>query len=376
MKSKFVGLLICCFIILTAALVACSSAPAAMDKPAGTEKPAAAQTPAANAAQQKQKPTLSTDIDDAAHQSADMVYEWWYLDAAFDNGYSVGMSWQIIDKPGDGSGPIRLIQFAIYDPQGKKTDVEAKFDPAAVNASKTNCDVTMGNNHLKGSYPRWNVDFRQGDLGCNLIFDSLIEGFKTPPDGLVYFTKQPARWIGWVIAQPRAKVTGTLILNGKEIAVTGVGYHDHNWGNTFLNDMYHHWYWGRIFLPDYTFIYSVGQMTDALGAKPSSVIFTYKGSDLLDVSTNIFADASDLVLDEYSGAKYPRALVLRLEGPTVKGTISHHLKNVVEKQITPGAKPGEGRVYFRFLSDCDINLNIAGEKLEVHTPLLHEYMIP
>ena len=117
-------------------------------------------------------------------------------------------------------------------------------------------------------------------------------------------------------------------------------------------------------------------MTDALGAKPSSVIFTYKGSDLLDVSTNIFADASDLVLDEYSGAKYPRVLVLRSEGPAVKGTISHHLKNVVEKQITPGAKPGEGRVYFRFLSDADINLNIAGEKLEVHTPLLHEYMIP
>lgn len=234
----------------------------------------------------------------------------------------------------------------------------------------------MGNNRLKGSYPRWNIDFRQGDLGCNLVFESVTEGFKTPPDGLTYFTQQPAKWIGWVLAQPRARVTGNLILNGKEIPVTGVGYHDHNWGNTTLIEMYHHWYWGRIFLPEYTFIYSVGQMTDARGGKPVSVILTYRGGDLLDVSTDIFADASDLAVDEYSGAQYPRKLVLRPEGPIVKGTISHHLKNVLEKQLSIKAKPGDGRVYFRFLSDCDINLSIAGEKLEVHTPLLHEYMIP
>jgi len=314
---------------------------------------------------------MKSIVNDGARQSADMKYEWWYLDAAFDNGYSVATSWQMIEKP-----VLRLVQFAIYDPQGKKTDVVANFDPATVKTSKTSCDVTMGNNHLIESYPRWNVDFRQGGLGCSLIFESLIEGFQTPPDGRVYFSEQPPMWVGWVIAQPRAKVTGKLILNGEEIAVTGVGYHDHNWGNTFLHKMYKYWYWGRIFLPEHTFIYSVGQMTDALGAKPCSVMHTYKGSDLLDVSTNIFADASDFTLDEYSGAKYPRKLVVHAEGPVVSGTISHHLQSVLEKHLTPGTKPGDGRVYFRFLSDCDIDLELAGEKLEVRTPLLHEYLIP
>jgi len=314
---------------------------------------------------------MKSKVNDGAHPSAETKYEWWYMDAVFDNGYSVGISWQIIEKP-----VLRLVQFAIYDPQGKKTDVVANFDPAAVSAAKTNCDVTMGHNRLIENYPRWNVDFRQGGLGCSLIFESLIEGFHTPPEGLVYFSEQPPMWIGWVIAQPRAKVTGSLILDGKEITVSGVGYHDHNWSNTSLDKLYHHWYWGRIYLPDHTFIYSVGRMTDALGARPCCVMHAYKGSEMLDVFTNVSAEASDIVPDKYSGAEYPRELVVRAEGQVVRGTISHHLKNVLEKHLTPGTKPGDGRVYFRFLSDCDISLDLAGEKLEVHTPLLHELMIP
>lgn len=314
---------------------------------------------------------MKSKVNDGAHPSAQTKYEWWYMDAAFDNGYSVGISWQIIEKP-----VLRLVQFAIYDPQGKKTDVVANFDPSAVSAAKTYCDVTMGNNRLVENYPRWNVDFRQGDLGCSLVFESLIEGFHTPPDGLVYFSEQPPMWIGWVIAQPRAKVTGSLILDGKEITVSGVGYHDHNWSNTLLDKLYHHWYWGRIYLPDYTFIYSVGRMPDALGARPCNVMHAYKGSEMLDVFTNVSADASDIVRDEYSGAEYPRELVVRAEGQVVRGTISHHLKNVLERHLTPGTKPGDGRVYFRFLSDCDIDLDLAGEKLKVNTPLLHELMIP
>ena len=314
---------------------------------------------------------MKSKVSDAAHQHADMKFEWWYMDAAFDNGYSVGISWQIIYKP-----VLRLVQFAIYDPQGKKTDVVANFDPSEVKTSMTSCDVTMGDNRLKEDYPRWSVDFCRDGLGCSLIFESLIEGFHTEPDGLVYFSEQPPKWIGWVIAQPRAKVTGKLIINGKEIAVSGVGYHDHNWSNTWLTDLYRYWYWGRIYLPEYTFIYSVGQMPDVLGSRPCCVMHAYRGSEMLDVWIDVSADASDLVLDDYSGATYPRELVVRSEGKVVKGTISHHLKSVLEKHLTPGTKPGDGRVYFRFLSDCDIDLDIAGEKLVVHTPLLHELMIP
>jgi hypothetical protein len=344
MRKSFTGTLAIVVVFLVTILAACAPVPAAT-KPAVTEKPPAAEQPAA-----KLPIYFPTERDDALHNTAGMIYEWWYLDAAFDNGYSMSSSWQVVTQDFIGKDmPTRLVQFAIYDPSGKKTSVDAGFNPDEVKISSETCDVKMGSNLLKGSYPKWELSFLKDGLGGQMTFESLAEGFKTPPDGVVYFSKQPEKYIGWVIAQPRAKVTGKLVLNG---------------------------YWGRMYLPEYTFIYSVGEMDSSLGNKPTSAILTFKGSKLLDVSTSITADASDFTLDSYTGAKYPKALVLRPDGKVVKGSITHKLRNLVEALPPWGAQPGGGHAYFRFLSDCDINLDIAGDKLDVKTPLLHEYMIP
>ncbi len=359
MKSKFVGLLICCFIILASVLAAC----APVSTPEAKSAAKAIFTP--------------SDADDALHETAGIIYEWWYLDASFDNGYSMSAAWQIVDPSFSGDKEMtRFIEFAIYDPLGKKTSVDVSFAAKDTTASKTSCDVTMGTNHLKGSIPRYDMEFLDKDLGCRLTFESVAEAFRAPPDGVSYFTKQPDRWIGWVIAQPRARVTGTLILNGKEIPVTGVGYHDHNWGNVSLTNMYSYWYWGRIFLPDYTFIYSVGQMTDALGKKPIAVMLSYKGEKLVDVTTDITAEGSEFVPDKFTGAQYPQTLVLRPQGSAISGTITHKLNHLVEGLSPWGASEGGGHAYFRFLSDCDIKLDVAGDKIDIKTPLLHEFMIP
>ncbi|MFA5398909.1 MAG: lipocalin-like domain-containing protein [Dehalococcoidia bacterium] len=330
-----------------------------------------------------EKPTMKaiftpSDADDSLHETAGIIYEWWYLDAAFDNGYSMSAAWQIVDPSfiGGDEENTHLVMFAIYDPSGKKTSVDVPFAVRDVAASKTSCDVTMGTNHLKGNISRYDMEFRDKDLGCKLIFESVTEAFRSPPDGVSYFTRQPDRWIGWVVALPRAKVTGTLIFNGKEIPVKGAGYHDHNWGNVALTAMYNYWYWGRIYLPDYTFIYSVGEMTDALRNKPISVILVYKGEKLVDVTTDITAEGSDFVTDKLTGAQYPQTLVLRPEGSVLKGTITHKLNHLLEGLSPWGAKGGGGHAYFRFLSDCDIKLNVAGDKIDVKTPLIHEYMRP
>lgn len=372
MKFKFVGLLICCSIVLTSMLVAC--APVSVPAPATESKPS---TPTIAVENMPKTLFTASEADDALHTTDGTIYEWWYLDAAFDNGYSMSTSWQVVTPAFIGNdNTTHLIQFAIYDPDGKKTSVDVPFDVKDTTISTTTCDVKMGTNHLKGNIKTYDMEFKDKDLGCKLTFDSVAESFRNPPDGLSYFTKNPDRWIGWTIAQPRATVTGTLTLNGKEIPVRGTGYHDHNWGNVALSDMYNYWYWGRIFLPDYSFIYSVGEMIDSLGKKPSSVIFAYKGAQLVDVATDITAEPSDFVPDKFTGAQYPQALVLRVAGKACKGTLTHKLNHIVETQLPWGAKEGQGKAYFRFLSDCNIKLDVAGDKIDVNTPLLHELMIP
>jgi len=79
-------------------------------------------------------------------------------------------------------------------------------------------------------------------------------------------------------------------------------------------------------------------------------------------------------MDKVTGVNYQKTLVLRMESPVVKGTITHNVKDLVENNPTPGAKPGGGKGYLRFLSDCDIRLNVNGEKINTRATLIHEYI--
>jgi hypothetical protein len=353
---KFVpGLMICCMIV---SILFAACAPSTTVAPTD---PAAYQL---------------KDIDDARHEfTVGENYEWWYMDASFDNGYSFVTSWQIISaKVKDVLTPIRVIQFAIYDPQGKKTSALPFFNEENSSASTTSCDVRMGDNHIKGNYPRYQVEFLKDKVGCKLTFENLTQGFRNPPDGVTYFSREPERYMGWAIAQPKAKVTGKLILDGKEIPVTGIGYHDHNWGNTMLNDIYSFWHWGRIMSKDYTFVYSVGESSKITGSKPVSVLVSFKGHDLVDLSDKLYADYGDLTMDKVTGVNYPKTLVLRSESDNVKGTITNKVKELVENDPLPGMEAGAGNGYLRFLSDGDIKLDVRGEKVEVKSTLIHEFI--
>ena len=50
------------------------------------------------------------------------------------------------------------------------------------------------------------------------------------------------------MALPKAVVKGVIVVNGKEMYVNGIGYHDHNWNYSILTVMNYGrgWYWGKI----------------------------------------------------------------------------------------------------------------------------------
>ena len=316
-------------------------------------------------------------MDDAFHnQPSPGAFEWWYFDAIFDNGYSMVTSWHIDEMGTETASPeSRYIKFAIYDPDGKKTDTEVRFPVSTVFASTKTCDVKMGDNRLHGEFPRYEIHFRSDDIGGDLFFENLTQGMRNPPDGVLYFGREPDKYMGWVIAQPRARVTGKLILAGEEIPVDGVGYHDHNWGNVPLQELYDHWHWGRIFLPGHTFLFSTGESARSIGSQRICVLIAFKGERLLRISSRIDAEPSDLEADKLTGDKYPRKLVLKVTARNISGEVILRLKKLIE---SPAAYPEAAKEhrYFRFLSDCDVNLDMAGEKIEADTQVIHELMIP
>ncbi len=57
-----------------------------------------------------------------------------------------------------------------------------------------------------------------------------------PDDGLEF---------AWLPSVPEGKVEGTYTVDGETRHASGVGYHDHNWGNVSPLKVIHDWYWAR-----------------------------------------------------------------------------------------------------------------------------------
>jgi len=324
--------------------------------------------------------------DDAFHGAKTSHYtEWWYFDAAFDNGYSMASIWWEFTRPGkDGKiAKEHFIDFSIYDPDGKKTMVKIPFDDSTVFISRETCDVKMGGNRIHGECPMHKMHFLADGFEADLTFENLVQSYKTPPDGTTYFSMNPLIYMGWTIAQPRATVKGKLKINGKEITVSGIGYHDHNWGNISFGELYDYWYWGRIFLPGHTIIYSVGQLGECMDHAPINAAIVFEGDKLVDMTQEIVGEPSDFVMDSETGIEYPKKLVLKMNSDVVKGEITHILKNVIESYPLAVNYPlcdigaadyNHGAV--RFFSDCIVDLTVNGIKVKHSAPLIHEYMKP
>ena len=244
--------------------------------------------------------------DDAAHPDPSPgFFEWWYVDGLFDDLSSFSTSWHM-DGP-DAEGQIR---FHFYDTEGKDWHASATFPPSQTSASTATCDVSMGSNRLRGEFPRWEMHFRDGGFGYDLIFRNLTQGVRMPPDGSGgNWAEEPRRYMGWVIAQPRAEITGELIVEGQRISVHGIGYHDHNWGAggqsqsgmNNLGSLWDHWYWGRLHLPNHTLVYSVGTGAPSLGGSPARLFVALKGEKLVTFSTRIDYEAKDMMTDDLTG---------------------------------------------------------------------------
>ena len=60
----------------------------------------------------------------------------------------------------------------------------------------------------------------------------------------------------WLPSVPQGTVTATYRIADEQHETTGIGYHDHNWGNVGLMEIIHDWYWARGQAGPYTVIAS------------------------------------------------------------------------------------------------------------------------
>lgn len=319
--------------------------------------------------------------DDAFHSCTKPgAWTWWYFDAHFDNDYLMAGTFHFGSPRPPADGDARFIEVALYDPTGDRRMVRKRFSKAECQASEETCRVTMGKNTIEGALPKYHVFYSEKDQGCDLTYESSLEPYIPIGEGLdalpfdadAYAPGTPA---GWVIVQPRARVTGTITWDGEEIEVTGMGYRDQNFLQNPVSGAsgVENTFWTKFFIGDWTLIIDAGRMVRKKNHAPMGMAIIYQGEKIVGVTRQVGGVGSDYVADK-SGIDAPRIITIRFDDPElIEGEIKLGITRILEfMDLHSRFKPFQrwyaetfvGKpAYRRYRYDFDLALNITGEKV-------------
>lgn len=309
--------------------------------------------------------------DDALHYYPDpRWWEMWYFDAMLDNGYMLAGSFCFGSVRPPANADARFIEIALYDPKGDRRMVRMQYPKEQCSASEETCKVVMGPNIFEGEIPKYHLRFSEKGQGCDLIFESEVEGLV---DAGVKLT-------GVIESIPvaRARVSGTLTWDNQTMEVEGRGRHEHNWPlppdfPPLLPLDAEYLIWTNIWLDDWTILFLGGYRIRKEGGQPYGTIVAYKKDKIVAISHK-----GGVFIEKYNtdkvNIKYPQSFTARWEDPGIAdGEINFKVKRVIEFwDLTRRLKPFQRwfavtyvgmPTYHRLGYDYDAKIEIAGEKV-------------
>ncbi len=181
-------------------------------------------------------------------------FEWWYFDCALEDGSKLTIELHTKSPHVSPSRPLTpFVSLTLDRADGTNVSRALTAPPEEFSAARERCDVRIGSNTFAGDLSRYEIHIDIDGVVADLTLRAEVPSWR-PATGHVFFGEREEQYVAWLPAVPRGAVSGELAIDGDCIPVRGVGYHDHNWGNTALRKLIDHWYWGRARIGDYTVI--------------------------------------------------------------------------------------------------------------------------
>jgi hypothetical protein len=281
------------------------------------------------------------------------TYEWWYFDAHLDDGTRLVVVFQTkqftdLDKP---ISPVIRIDLTL--PGGTLLQQMVEPDAETFSASAESCEVHIGDSVFAGDLHTYTIRARAKEVEVDITLTTQVPAWR-PETGYWLFGDQGERYFAWLPSVPQGRVSATYRIGNRSRSATGVGYHDHNWGNGSMPDLIHHWYWARGAAGPYSVIASyitaqrrygygelpvfmlardgtligddpakvtfeeLGRYTDTATDKPVGNVTRYTYTDSEDRYVVTFTRHSDLVsnrfIDDLRGARKAAARLAGFDG--------------------------------------------------------------
>ena len=171
-------------------------------------------------------------------------YEWWYFDAHLEDGAKLVVVFYTKDFTELAKPLAPQIRIDLTLPDGTALSKVADLPPETFTGSTEACDVRIGENVFAGDLHTYTIRAQVEEVSVDVTLTGRVPAWR-PETGYFLFGEQGKDFFAWLPSVPQGSVEATYRVGDKSVTTTGVGYHDHNWGNLLMPKLMHHWYWAR-----------------------------------------------------------------------------------------------------------------------------------
>jgi hypothetical protein len=301
-------------------------------------------------------------------------YEWWYFDAHLDDGSSFVIVFYT-KNPLSPDRPLEPFVSVNLDRPGAETVTFESHSPAEqFSASIGSCDVCIAGDTFCGDLHTYEIHVAHDDF----VIDAELTGHVAPwrpATGHLLFGRDDEHFFAWIPSVPQGTVSVVLTTDGSTEHLTGVGYHDHNWGDVAMHKLINHWYWGRAQAGPYSIIASYITAEHKYGAAEVPIFLLAKGNSIVaDATAEVRFTVQDEHVDNQSGKPVGDTLVYECEsGDDLYRVSFHRERTIVDRQLLDkisGLKHLLARLahfdgsYLRFTGNARLEHFVAGKKVE------------
>jgi hypothetical protein len=229
------------------------------------------------------------------------TYEWWYFDSHLNDGSSLVVVFMNKDlaAPSDPLTPTIRIDLDLAD--GRNYQKLLTYPPESWEASTSGADVRIGGNRFSGDLHTYRIQATVEEVTVDVTLVGRVPAWR-PETGYLLFGAERDKEFGWLPSVPEGAVTATYRIGEEVHETTGVGYHDHNWGNVSLQKIVHHWYWARGQAGPYTVIASRVTAHKRYGYGELAIFMLARdGEIVVDDSGRVRFEALDTYTDQRTG---------------------------------------------------------------------------
>lgn len=256
-------------------------------------------------------------------------YEWWYFDAKLQDGSSLVIVFYTAPMTAMKKGFFPSISLNLTRSNGTAVKDSQEYEASQSFYDRERCRIRIGKSSFEGDLHTYAIHYETDAVKADVCLKGNMDAWR-PETGHIFFGEE--KYFAWLPSVPEGYVEAAITINGRTETITGTGYHDHNWGNTGMFRLMHHWYWGRAKIGEYQAITSYITGQKKYGYEHFPIFMLAKNGELLaDNGKYVTFEQKGAVLDTVTGKHYHKYLIYDYNDGRQHYRITYKMENLIEQ---------------------------------------------